>query len=53
MKEYTGHIIIASAIVLAAIIYALSTRFTPAAGDTLYNKNTVFSFDRWTGKKGL
>lgn len=42
MKQYVGHIIIAAAIVIAAIIYAFATRYS-------YYPSTRQKFDRWTG----
>lgn len=43
MKQYTGHIIIAAAIIVAAIIYAFATRYVNSPGGRV--------LDHWTGKK--
>lgn len=46
MKDRLSAIIIAIAIVLAAMIYGIMSRYVPCA-----THDTVYVYDKWTGKQ--
>jgi hypothetical protein len=58
--HFLGHLVLALAIIIAAMIVALAFRFTPVVERKFYYNNTsnhwettsedVLPFDHWTGK---
>ena len=49
MKANLPAIIIAAAIVIAAVIYACSTRYEPVTEHSEYGITEQYAFDRWSG----
>jgi hypothetical protein len=49
MKASLPAIIIAASIVIAAVIYACSTRYEPVTEYGEYGLNSQYAFDRWPG----